>query len=61
MRWQKGKARQCFNRAAQYGNAKRKRASEVPRMIREEQSTPRPRPPSVGPSVDAQHFNQRWN
>lgn len=30
------------------------------RMVRDDQPTPRPSPPSLGGDVDAEHFNRRW-
>lgn len=52
--------RSPFNHAVSDEPLQEASSSIVPDMIREDKSTPRPKPPVMGHQVDRQHFNQRW-
>ncbi len=60
----KGDTRQSFNDSVHNKQFEKKKENEkvnaVPKMIREEQSVPHPKPPSIGKAIDTQSFNRRW-
>ncbi len=57
---QKGDTRQPFNAAVHNTQSTIKTLKPVAKMVRDDQPTPRPKPPAMGQVIDAQNFNQRW-
>lgn len=60
MKDEKSELNREFSRSHDHAPKPTKRQAEMPSMIERNKPMPRPRPPSVGRLVEAQHFNRQW-